>query len=96
MLEVNMNTVYSLANDMFLYKIKELEKYWVFNIDSGDHYSLNETSFWILEQLDGSVPLKVVFEKFLETFEVDNIQGEKDFWEIVETFINEGFIKNGG
>lgn len=96
MLEVNTNAVYSLAKDMFLYKIKELEKFWVFNIDSGEHYSLNETSFWILEHINGALSLEVILGKFLETFDMDNKQGVKDFFEIVERFLNEGIIKNGG
>ncbi|MFH1954224.1 MAG: PqqD family protein [Pseudomonadota bacterium] len=96
MLEVNTNAVYSLAKNIFLYKIKELDKFWVFNIDSGDHYSLNETSFWVIEQINGISPLEVILGKFLDTFDVDNKQREKDFFEIVERFLNEGIIKNGG
>lgn len=96
MLEINMNAVYSLAKNIFLYKIKELDKFWVFNIDSGEHYSLNETSFWVLEQIDGTSQLEVILGKFLETFDVGIKPGGKDFFEIVEHFFNEGIIKNGG
>lgn len=96
MLEINMDAVYLLSEDIFLYKIKELEKFWVFNVDSGEHYSLNETSFWILEQVDGKSSLKSILHKYLNEFEIDKKQGEKDFSEIVRNFLNEGIIRNGG
>ena len=47
MLEINQNDSFILAESIFLQKISELEKYWVFNIDTGEHYSVNETSHWI-------------------------------------------------
>jgi hypothetical protein len=95
-LEINIDRVYSLSQDHFLYKIKELEKYWVFNIDSGEHYTLNETSFWILDQIDGLSPLNAVLEKFIEAFDVDREQGENDFIGILRGFLEEGIIRNGG
>ena len=36
MLELNYNDTYKLSDNIFLQKISELEKYWVFNIDTGE------------------------------------------------------------
>lgn len=93
MLEINEDDVYCLSENIFLHKITELEKYWVFNIDSGEHYSLNETSFWILERIAGIVPLNSILEEFLETFDVDKKQGKNDFFEVITGFLNERIIK---
>ncbi|MBW1795160.1 MAG: PqqD family protein [Deltaproteobacteria bacterium] len=93
MLEINEDDVYCLSENIFLHKISELEKYWAFNIDSGEHYSLNETSFWIVERIAGTVPLKSILEEFLETFDVDNKQGKNDFCEVITGFVNEGIIR---
>lgn len=93
MLEINEDDVYCLSENIFLHKISELEKYWAFNIDTGEHYSLNETSFWILERIAGTVPLKSILEEFLEAFNVDNKQGKNDFCEVITGFLNEGIIK---
>lgn len=93
MLEINEDDVYCLSENIFLHKITELEKYWVFNIDSGEHYSLNETSFWILERIAGTVPLNSILEKFLETFDVHNKEGKNDFCEVITGFLNEGIVK---
>ena len=93
MLEINEDDVYCLSENIFLHKISELEKYWAFNIDSGEHYSLNETSFWILERIAGIVPLNSILEEFLETFDVDKKQGKNDFFEVITGFLNERIIK---
>ena len=92
MLEIDRNDTFILAESIFLQKISELEKYWVFNIDTGEHYSLNETSYWILEQIAGRLPLKSVFMNFLGDFDVDENQGKDDFEEIITGFLKEGII----
>lgn len=93
MLEINEDDAYLLSENIYLHKIAELEKYWAFNIDSGENYSLNETSFWILERIAGSAPLKGVLAEFLETFDVDDKQGKNDFCEVITGFVNEGMIR---
>jgi len=92
MLEINLNDIFVLAEDIFLQKIDELEKYWVFNIDTGEHYTLNETSYWILEQIAENSPAKDILENFLNSFEVDENRGEVDFGEIITGFLKEGII----
>ena len=96
MLEIKQNDTFVLAENIFLQKIAELGKYWVFNIDTGEHYTLNETSYWILEQIAQSVPLKSILMNFLGNFDVVENQGKDDFNEIVDNFIKEGIIKKEG
>jgi len=95
MLEIKETDKFVLTENIFLQKISELEKYWVFNINSGDHYSLNETSYWVLEQIAKSLPLKSILENFLETFDIDNEEGKNDLFEITKGFLNEAIIKKG-
>ena len=92
MLEINQNDSFILAENIFLQKITELEKYWVFNIDTGEHYTLNETSYWILEQIAEKLPAKNILKDFLGNFDVDENQGKNDFVEIVNGFLTEGII----
>lgn len=96
MLEIDQDNTFILAENIFLQKISELEKFWVFNIDTGEHYTLNETSYWILEQIVESLPIKNIFMNFLGNFDVDENQGKDDFNEIVNNFLNEGIIKRRG
>ncbi len=93
MLEIEKNDTFSLAENIFLQKISELEKYWVFNIDTGEHYTLNETSYLILEQIAEGLPIKSILKNFLGNFDIDENQGKDDFNEIVNNFVREGIIK---
>ena len=95
MLEINKDINYCLSDNIFLYKISELEKYWVFNIESGEHFSLNETSYWILEQIAEGLPVKNILKNFLETFDVNDEEGKNDFFEITKGFLNEAIIRKG-
>lgn len=93
MLEINLDDTFTLSENIFLQKISELDKYWVFHVDTGEHYSLNETSYWILEQIAESLPVKDILEGFLDHFDVDENQGKDDFQEIITGFLGEGIIK---
>ena len=39
MLEISQSDTFLLSENIFLQKISELGKYWVFNIDTGEHYT---------------------------------------------------------
>lgn len=93
MLAINENDTFVLAENIFLQKISELKKYWVFKIDTGEHYSLNETSYWILEQIANSLTVKNVLMEFLANFDVEENLGKDDFNEIINRFLSEGIIK---
>lgn len=93
MLEIKQNDTFVLVEDIFLQKIVELGKYWAFNIDTGEHYTLNETSYWILEQIAESLPVTSILTNFINSFDVDEKQGKDDFNEIVNNFLTEGIIK---
>ena len=93
MLEIDQNDTFILAENIFLQKITELEKYWVFNIDTGEHYTINETSYWILEQIAEDLPAKNILKNFLGNFDVDENQGKNDFREVINDFLTEGIIK---
>ncbi|NQT55583.1 MAG: PqqD family protein [Desulfobacteraceae bacterium] len=93
MLEIKQNDTFVLEENIFLQKISELGKYWVFNIDTGEHYTLNETSYWILEQIAEDLPAKNILKNFLGTFDVDENQGKDDFREIINDFLTEEIIK---
>lgn len=90
---MNENAIFTLSENIFLQKINELEKYWAFNIKEGEHYSLNETSYWILKQIAENKPMKSILKNFLISFDVEEKQGNNDFNKIVSDFLEEGIIK---
>ena len=93
MLEIGQDDTFVLADNIFLQKIEELNKYWAFNTDTGEHFSLNATSYWIIEQIAENKPVENILEEFLKTFEVDHDCGKKDYYEILNHFIEEELIK---
>lgn len=93
MLEVKATDLLVLPQNIFLQKIVELGKYWVFNIDSGEHYALNETAYWVIEMIAEDLPLQSVLQDFLSSFDVDEDEGKSDFNDIIQNFLNEGIIQ---
>jgi hypothetical protein len=93
MLEINKDDIFILSDNIFLQKIEELGKYWVFNIETGEHYSLNETSYWILEQIAVKLPIKSILRDFIDIYDVDENQGKNDLDETTNEFLKEKIIK---
>lgn len=93
MLEVTDSECFALCEHIFLQKIPELGKYWVFNTEGGEHYSLNETSYWVLEQIGDGMKAGEILSAFLSRYDVDGEQGQKDFMEILTLFLKEGIIE---
>lgn len=93
MLEINQEDIFTLSDNIFLQKIEELEKYWVFNIETGEHYSLNQTSYWILEQIAENLPIENILRRFIGTFDVNENQGRNDLDEIINKFLKEKLLK---
>ncbi len=93
MLEINESDVFFLSDNAFLQKLEELGKYWVFNIETGEHYSLNETSYWILEQIALNLPIESILMDLVDTYDVDEEQGKNDLDETINKFLKEKIIK---
>ena len=93
MLEINESNVFILSDNIFLQKLEELGKYWVFNIETGEHYSLNETSYWILEQIALNLPIESILMDIVDTYDVDEKQGKNDIDETINKFLKEKIIK---
>jgi len=92
-LEINESNVFILSDNIFLQKLEELGKYWVFNIETGEHYSLNETSYWILEQIALNLPIESILMDIVDTYDVDEKQGKNDIDETINKFLKEKIIK---
>lgn len=96
MLEIKDDTVIKIKGNIFLQKIDELEKYWVFDIDSGDYYTLNETSYWVLEQIQEPRSTEEVLKLFTSNYGIDEQKARKDFIEIINQFYLNNLIEGGG
>ena len=93
MLEIKETDTFKISPAIFLQKISELGKCWAFNTDTGEHYTLNETSYWILERIADELPLQNIVQDFLSTFDVEEKEGTRDFNNIIKNFLDEGIIE---
>ena len=93
MLEMKDTDTFEISSAIFLQKISELEKCWAFNTDTGEHYTLNETSYWILERITEGLPSQNILQDFLGTFDVEEKAGTRDFDDIIKNFLDEGIIE---
>lgn len=90
-------SIYKLEDNIVIRKNDDIKQYWAFNTDSGDHYSLNSTSYWILERISSEPgTIDDVLTHFLQSFEVGYEEAKKDFEEIIESFLMEGITKKEG
>lgn len=78
MLGVGMEMVLQLDDSVVLHAIPELEKYWAFNIENGDQYSLNDSAFYLLLLFRYPKKVSEGVAEFAANFEIDIDTAEKD------------------
>ncbi len=92
MLEIKPNETFALPKGIFLQKIDDLEKYLVFNIETGDHFSLNASSFWILEKIAEKLSVEKIFTEYLDRYDVAEKEAKTDLKNIINEFLKEKII----
>jgi methyltransferase-like protein len=81
--------IMELADNQFLYKLDN-SLMWLFNIKSGDHYDLNESSFFVLSLLDGKRTVGEIRQLYVEQYSKSGVAEEvllKDFNSLVDDLI---------
>lgn len=75
-----------IAEQYVLYKLDVNEGlYWLFNINEGTCFKLNETSFFILSNIDGKTPTSKILQRFRSRYpDEDPEKVSGDFEEILE------------
>lgn len=87
MLEVMESGILRIAEQYVLYKLDANKGlFWLFDVQEGTCFNLNETSFFILSCFDGKTSTSVILQKFLSRYpDEDPEKVSNDFKEIVET-----------
>jgi len=81
-----------LAPNIYLQGIEDINKFWVFNTVTGEHYTINQTTYWILSNIVKEVSIDSLFQDFLSEFDVTKNRAHDDFAEILEQCIEEGIV----
>lgn len=96
MLEVKRDDVIQLSENVVLHAIPDLDKFWVFCVDSGDHYELNESAYFLLSQFCDPCEVSVGLNAFRKNFNVDEKTAEADCLPLLGRYIKEGIFVKGG
>ena len=85
MLEMKEPEILRIAEQYVLYKLDVNEGlFWLFNINEGTCFKLNETSFFILSNIDGKTPTSKILQRFRSRYpDEDPKKVSGDFKEII-------------
>jgi hypothetical protein len=92
MLEMNLQAKFKLNDEFVLHQIEELDKYWLFNIETGDIFKLNDVSMFILQGLREGKSFGSLVSRLLQQFDVMEDRAQKDVQKILLKFIDEKII----
>ncbi len=92
MLEINPYNKYKLNAGLVLHQIEDLGKYWLFNIETGDIFRLNEVSMCILEDLREGATVERLVMKLLKVYEAEEDLVREDVREILSELLKEKII----
>jgi Coenzyme PQQ synthesis protein D (PqqD). len=93
MLAINNHHLFKLQDSCVLHGIEGLDKYWLFNTENGDHYELNRTSYWILEQLNEKKSFAALLSSLKNCFEIEEEVAVADLKELLTYLVNEGILQ---
>ncbi len=96
MLETNKinNERMKLVEDLFLYKLDE-SLAWLFNIENGEHYKLNDSSHFILSLFDGKKTIGEIQKIYINKYFKEGIEEPillKDFNELLERMMRDNIL----
>lgn len=92
MLALTPSTIIALEPNILLHSLPEQDSFYAFNVQIGDHFRLNRTSYWVLEAIDEGIEWATLLDRFLATFEVSAIQGEEDLRDLINGLHEERII----
>jgi len=93
MLEMKATDRFQLNTDYVLHGIEELNKYWLFNIKTGDIYNLNDVSMQILENLKEGSPLDYIVTELCRQYAAEAAIIIEDVTEILCKLLEKNIIK---
>lgn len=92
MLEINPQARFKINEEFVLHQIEELDKYWLFNIVSGDIFKLNDVSMFILQGLREGKSYESLVSGLLQQFDVMEDRAQQDVKNILFKFLKEKII----
>ena len=96
MLALEPDVVLALDPGIVLHSLPDQGWFFAFNVATGDQFTLNRTSYWVLEAIGCGTKWADLKDSFLSAFEVDAKQGEVDLKKLVSDFHEQRIIGRNG
>ncbi len=88
------NSVMKLGDNYFLHKLDDSLS-WLFNIDSGEYYNLNESSFFVLSLFDGKKTMGDIRKIYVNKYSLTKTENKlllRDVNELLKQLINDNVL----
>ena len=66
-----------------LQAVPELDHYYALDIENGDHFKVNESAYWVLENIASGVTITNLVPRFAEEYNISTDAAEKDLHEVI-------------
>ena len=74
----------ALSDNILIRALPELDQYYAFNIENGDHFSLNFTAYWLFKEIGSGSKFGELTGKFADTFGLETEGAYRDISELIE------------
>ena len=89
------NAVMKLGDNYFLHKLDDSLS-WLFNIDSGEYYNLNESSFFVLSLFDGKKTIDEIRKIYINNYSKSKTENKlllRDVNQLLKQLSNTGVLE---
>jgi len=94
MLEIKQHSVFKLSKKYLLHEITE-EAFWLFDLEDGDVFELNTSSYSILSCFDGRTPFNLIQDRMVSKYDGAYSQEVgSDLKEFVTKMIDENILES--
>lgn len=93
MLGIEPETVLTIADGVELKSIPETDNFYAFNTLTGDHFALNHTAFWVLNELNQATRFSKLESAYIETFRLGKVVGAKHLKEVVSYSLANSLVR---
>lgn len=66
--------------------------FWVFDLESGDHFEVNEIAFQVLEGLGATAELSAIATRLSEEYGITEAEVTADIEELLATCVEDGLV----
>lgn len=93
MLALKPRTLLVLEAGIVLHSLPDQNWFYAFSVITGDHFRLNRTSFWVLEEINEGIEWTRLKDNYLATFDVAPEQGEADILQLLNELYEDKIIR---